>query len=210
MTIAPGLLSPVNHALVLIDFESQMAFAVSSIDIALLRINSAIIAGASKIFEVPTIVTTVAEKTFSGPVFREIEEFYPQAVSNYLDRTTMNTWEDEPAYQAITGTGKKKLVLAGLWTSVCIVGPALCAIAEGYEVYIITDACGDVSKEAHERAVDRMVQAGAQPITAIQYVLELQRDWARAATYKPVTDLMQRFGGAYGVGLQYAHHMMAH
>lgn len=210
MTISPNLLSPDNHALVLIDFESQMAFAVSNIDISLLRINTAIIAGASRIFNVPTIVTTVAETSFSGPVFPEIEEFYPQAASGYLDRTTMNTWEDGPAYKAITGTGKKKIVLAGLWTGVCIVGPALSALSEGYEVYIITDACGDVSKEAHERAIQRMIQAGAQPVTAIQYLLELQRDWARQDTYGPVTSLMKRFGGAYGVGIQYAHTMLSH
>ncbi|RFM29669.1 hydrolase [Deminuibacter soli] len=210
MTIAPKLLSPTNHALVLIDFESQMAFAVNSIDIALLRTNTAVVTGASRIFNVPTIVTTVAERTFSGPVFPEIEAVYPQAAANYIDRTSMNTWEDEPAYKAITGTGKKKLVLAGLWTGVCIVGPALCALAEGYEVYIITDACGDVSKEAHERAVERMIQAGAQPMTSIQYLLELQRDWARKETYVAVTDLMKRFGGAYGIGIQYAHNMLAH
>lgn len=210
MTISPKLLDPTNHTLVLIDFESQMAFAVSNIDISLLRINTAIISGASKIFNVPTIVTTVAERSFSGPVFPEIEEFYPIATSGYIDRTTMNSWEDVPAYNAITGTGKKKIVLAGLWTSVCIVGPALSALAEGYEVYIITDACGDVSTEAHERAIERMIQVGVQPMTSIQYLLELQRDWARQETYGAVTSLMKRFGGAYGVGIQYAHTMLAH
>ncbi|UYQ93798.1 hydrolase [Chitinophaga horti] len=210
MTISSRLLDPSNHTLVMIDFESQMAFAVANIDIAILRANTAVISGASKIFNVPTIVTTVAEKSFAGPVFPEIEEVYPQATSGYIDRTTMNTWEDKAAYEAITGTGKKKLVLAGLWTSVCIVGPALCALAEGYEVYIITDACGDVSDEAHNRSVDRMVQAGAQPITSIQYLLELQRDWARQETYGAVTSLVKRFGGAYGIGIQYAHNMLAH
>ncbi|MCK7560028.1 hydrolase [Chitinophaga sedimenti] len=210
MTISARLLHPSNHTLVLIDFESQMGFAVSNIDITVLRNNTAVIAGASRIFNVPTIVTTVAEHTFSGPVFPEVEEFYPQATSGYIDRTTMNTWEDKPAYEAITNTGKKKIVLAGLWTSVCIVGPALCALAEGYEVYIIADACGDVSAEAHDRAMQRMIQAGAQPMSSIQYLLELQRDWARQETYAAVTALMKRFGGAYGIGIQYAHNMLAH
>ncbi|MXV50604.1 isochorismatase family protein [Pedobacter sp. HMF7647] len=210
MKPSPNLLSPDNHALIMIDFESQMAFAVSNIDIALLRINTAIVAGASKIFNVPALVTTVAEKTFSGPVFPELEEFYPIASSGYLDRTTMNSWEDAPAYEAITGFGKKKLVFAGLWTSVCIVGPALSAISEGYDVYVVTDACGDVSTEAHERAIQRMVQGGVQPVTAVQYLLELQRDWARQETYAPVTSLMKRFGGAYGIGIQYAHTMLQH
>jgi nicotinamidase-related amidase len=210
MKPSPDLLSPVNHTLVLIDFEGQMAFATKSISANELRINTAVIAGASKIFNVPTIVTTVAEESFSGPVFPEIEEFYPQATSGYIDRTSMNTWEDEAAYKAITGTGKKKIVLAGLWTGVCIVGPALSAISEGYEVYVITDACGDVSVEAHERAIQRMIQFGAKPMTSIQYILELQRDWARQETYVAVTNLMKKYGGAYGIGIQYGHTMLAH
>lgn len=207
---SPALLSPTNHTLVLIDYESQMAFAVGSTPIDQLRNNTALVAGASKIFKVPTIVTTVAEKSFSGPVFREIEEFYPQKTSNYIDRTSMNTWEDVPAYKAITEKGKKKLVFGGLWTSVCIVGPTLSAIAEGYDVYVITDASADVSKEAHEMAITRMVQAGAHPITSLQYLLELQRDWARQETYAAVTDLAKKYGGAYGVGIQYAHEMLKH
>ncbi|MRX41776.1 isochorismatase family protein [Flavobacterium sp. LC2016-23] len=205
-----NLLSPDNHALVLIDFEGQMAFATTNIPLSELRTNVAIISGASKIFNVPTVVTTVAEESFSGPVFPEVEEFYPIATSGYIDRTTMNTWEDENAYKAITGKNKKKLVLAGLWTGVCIVGPALSALEEGYEVYVITDACGDVSKEAHERAVQRMIQAGVQPITSIQYLLELQRDWGRQETYVPVTNLMKKYGGSYGLGIHYAHNMLKH
>ncbi|MBA9071993.1 nicotinamidase-related amidase [Flavobacterium gossypii] len=204
------LLNPSNHALILVDHESQMAFAVASHPIDQLRNNTALVAGASKIFNVPTVVTTVAEKSFSGPVFPEIEQFYPQKTSNYIDRTTMNTWEDANAHKAIVGKGKKKLVFAGLWTSVCIVGPTLSAISEGYDVYVITDASGDVSKEAHEMAVTRMVQAGAKPITSLQYLLELQRDWARQETYKAVTDLVKKYGGAYGIGVLYAHEMLKH
>jgi len=210
MKPSPNLLSPENHALVLIDFEGQMAFATKSISITELRTNVAIVSGASKIFNVPTIVTTVAEDSFAGPVFPEIEEVYPQATSGYIDRTSMNTWEDEAAYKAITGTGKQKLVLAGLWTGVCIVGPALSALSEGYEVFVITDACGDVSDEAHERAIQRMVHAGVKPVTAVQYLLELQRDWARTETYVPVTDLMKKYGAGYGLGIQYAHKMVKH
>jgi len=175
-----------------------------------LRNNVALIAGGSKIFNIPTVVTTVAEKSFAGPVFPEISEVYPEATSGYVDRTTMNTWEDLNAHKAITGKNKKKLVFAGLWTSVCIVGPALSAIDEGYEVYVITDASGDISKEAHDQAVTRMVQAGAHPITSVQYVLELQRDWSRKETYKPVNDLMKKYGGAYGLGIQYAQDMLKH
>lgn len=210
MKPSTNLLSPDNHALVLIDFEGQMAFATSNIALSELRNNVAIICGASKIFNVSTVVTTVAEESFSGPVFPEVEEYYPIATSGYIDRTTMNTWEDEAAYKAIIGKNKKKIVLAGLWTGVCIVGPALSAIEEGYEVYVITDACGDVSEEAHERAVQRMIQVGAKPITSIQYLLELQRDWAREETYVPVTNLMKKHGGSYGLGIHYAHNMLKH
>ncbi|MBV8253318.1 MAG: hydrolase [Chitinophaga sp.] len=210
MKPSTNLLSPDNHALILIDFEGQMGFATKSIAISELRTNAAIIAGASRIFNVPTIVTTVAEQSFSGPVFPEIEEFYPQATSGYIDRTTMNTWEDEAAYKAIVGKGKKKLVMAGLWTGVCIVGPALSALEEGYDVYVITDACGDVSAEAHERSVQRMIHTGIKPMTSIQYLLELQRDWARQETYMAVTDLMKKYGGAYGLGIHYAHNMLQH
>ncbi|WP_262152447.1 hydrolase [Chryseobacterium foetidum] len=204
------MLNPTNHALVLIDHEGQMAFATKNISMEELRNNVALIAGGSKIFNVPTVVTTVAEKSFAGPVFPEISAVYPEATSGYVDRTTMNTWEDVNAHKAITGKNKKKLVLAGLWTSVCIVGPALSAIDEGYEVYIITDASGDISKDAHDQAVTRMVQAGARPITSVQYVLELQRDWSRKETYKPVNDLMKKYGGAYGLGIQYAQDMLKH
>lgn len=204
------LLNPTNHALVMIDHESQMGFAVKNIDMMELRNNTAMVAGASVIFKVPSVVTTVAEKSFSGPVFAEVEAFYPQATSNYIDRTTMNAWEDVNAHKAIVAKGKKKIVLAGLWTSVCIVGPALSAKAEGYDVYVITDASGDVSKEAHEMAMYRMIQAGVKPLTSIQYLLELQRDWARSETYKAVTDLVKKYGGAYGIGIQYAHEMLKH
>ena len=206
-TPAKSLLTPDNHALVLIDHEGQMAFATSSIPMMQLRAHVALLAGGSKIFNVPTIVTTVAEETFSGPVFPEIEDVYPQSSHPYIDRTTMNTWEDQNAHDAIVATGKKRIVMAGLWTSVCIAMPALSAIDEGYEVYVVTDACGDITPEAHNMAMIRMQQAGVIPITAVQYVLELQRDWARQETYEPVNNLIKQRGGSYGLGVHYAKHM---
>lgn len=206
---SPELLNPTNHALVMIDHEGQMAFATNSIPTDVLRNNVALVVGASKIFNVPTVITTVAEKSFAGPVFPEILEAYPDKTT-YIDRTTMNTWEDVNAHKAITSKGKKKLVMGGLWTSVCIVGPVLSAITEGYDLYVITDASGDISQEAHDQAITRMVQAGAKPITSLQYLLELQRDWARQETYKPVNDLVVKYGGAYGIGVQYAREMLKH
>lgn len=203
-TATPGksLISPTDHILFLIDYQSQMAFATKSIAAELLRNNAALISRAAQSFGVSTILTTVAEKSFSGPMFDEIKEAFPgQAM---LDRTSMNTWEDAPVIARINEIGKPRIVLAGLWTGVCIVGPALSAIDQGFEVYVIADACGDISTEAHDRAMDRMVQAGARPMTSLQYLLELQRDWARAETYELTTGIARRWGGAYGLGVTYA------
>jgi nicotinamidase-related amidase len=203
-TPTPGktLLSPTNHALVLIDFQSQMAFATKSIAPELLRNNAALVSQAAAGFRVPTILTTVAEKSFSGPMFTEITEAFPG--QPLLDRTSMNTWEDAAVIDEVNRIGKERIVFAGLWTSVCIVGPVLSAIDQGFEAYVITDASGDISTEAHERAVERMIQAGARPITSLQYLLELQRDWARGETYGLTTGIAAKWGGAYGIGITYA------
>jgi nicotinamidase-related amidase len=203
-TPTPGakLLTPKDHTLVMIDFQSQMAFATHSIDAVTLRNNAGLVASAAAGFGVSTILTTVAEKSFSGPMFDEIKAAFPgQAM---LDRTSMNTWEDAAVIKKINEIGKPRIVLSGLWTGVCIVGPALSAIDQGFEVYVIADACGDVSAEAHERAMQRMVQAGAQPMTSLQYLLELQRDWARTDTYDMTTGIARKLGGAYGLGIAYA------
>jgi nicotinamidase-related amidase len=204
----PGktLLSPTDHTLIMIDFQSQMAFATKSIDAVTLRNNAALVANAARIFNVSVIPTTVAEKTFSGPMFEEIKAAFPKA--KYFDRTSMNSWEDRAVIEEVNRIGKGRIVLAGLWTSVCIVGPALSALDQGFEVHVVADACGDVSDEAHERAIERMVQAGARPMTSLQYLLELQRDWARAETYDATTGLAKQFGGAYGIGLIYAKTML--
>ncbi len=203
-TPTPGslLLTPKDHALVMIDFQSQMAFATKSIDAIMLRNNAGLIACAAAGFKVPTVLTTVAEKSFSGPMFPEVTAPFPD--QELIDRTSMNTWEDANVINVINAIGRERLVFAGLWTSVCIVGPVLSALDQGYQAYVVTDACGDVSTEAHERAVERMVQAGARPMTSLQYLLELQRDWARGETYELTTGIARTFGGAYGLGVIYA------
>ena len=200
----PGrsLLKPDDHVLFLIDHQSQMAFATKSIDAVTLRNNAGLIAEAASAFGVDTILTTVAEKTFSGPMFHEIRDAFPG--HPVIDRTTMNTWEDPRIAERVNAIGKQRLVMAGLWTGVCIVGPALSARDQGFEVYVIADACGDVSPEAHDRAMDRMAQAGSRPMTSLQYLLELQRDWARSETYGLTTGIARERGGAYGLGLIYA------
>ncbi|GFZ94236.1 hydrolase [Elstera cyanobacteriorum] len=203
-TPTPGktLLSPKDHTLILIDFQSQMAFATKSIDTTTLRNNAALVSHAAAGFGVSTILTTVAEKSFSGPMFSEITDAFPG--QKLFDRTSMNTWEDAAVIEEVNRIGKERLVFAGLWTSVCIVGPVASAIDQGFDVYVITDASGDISTEAHERAVERMIQLGAKPITSLQYLLELQRDWARTETYDMTTGIARKFGGAYGLGITYA------
>jgi nicotinamidase-related amidase len=201
-TPAAGLLTPTNHALVMIDFQSQMAFATKSIDAVQLRTNAALVANAAAGFKVSTILTTAAEKTFSGPMFHEVTSPFPG--QELIDRTTMNAWEDPNIVKVVNAIGKDRVVFAGLWTSVCIVLPALSALEQGFEVYFIADACGDMSTEAHERAVERMMQAGARPMTSMQYLLELQRDWGRTETYDLTTGIAREFGGTYGLGIIYA------
>ncbi|MBO9664422.1 isochorismatase family protein [Dokdonella sp.] len=201
-TPAKSLLDGADHTLILIDYQPQMAFATKSIDVVELRNNAALVAKAAAAFAVPAILTTVAETSFAGPLFAEVTQ--PFEGQPLIDRTTMNAWEDENVIREVNRIGKNRLVFGGLWTSVCIVGPVLSALEQGFEVYVITDACGDVSGEAHERAVARMIQAGARPMTSLQYLLELQRDWARQATYARTVATAVQHGGGYGLGLVYA------
>ena len=176
-TPTPGkrLLDPGNHALILIDFQSQMSFATRSIDAVNLRDNAALIAHAAAGFKVPTILTTVAEKSFSGPMFSEITDAFPHQAM--LDRTSMNTWEDAAVIGKVNEFGKSRIVLAGLWTSVCIVGPALSAIDQGFEVFVIADASGTFNSMTQQAAWSRMEQAGAQLMTWFGAACELHRDW---------------------------------
>ncbi len=198
---ARTLLSPKDHALILIDHQSQMAFNTKSIDVTNLRTNTGILARTAKGFNVPTIISTISRDTFAGPLFDEITEAFPNA--EVTDRTTSNAWEDENFIARVNSLNKDRLVICGLWTSVCCNGPVLSALDQGFEVYVVADACGDCSNEAHERAMERMIQAGARPITALTYLLELQRDWARLETYELTTDIAKKYGGAFGVGIEY-------
>ena len=202
---AKSLLTPKNHSLILIDHQPQMAFATRSHSVESVRNNVTGLAKAAKAFNVPTILTTVAEKSFSGPLYPELKAVFPNQTP--IDRTTMNTWEDNRVTDKIKKFKKNKIVIAALWTEVCGVGPVLSALEEGYEVYFVTDASGGVSKEAHDMAVQRMVQAGAKPITWVQYMLELQRDWARTETYVDVTYIAKEHAGGYGLGIIYAKEM---
>jgi nicotinamidase-related amidase len=199
---SPDLLTPDNCAVLFVDHQPQMFFGTGSGDRTAI-INSTLgLAKAAKTFDVPVVLSTVAAESFSGPILPQLADVFPG--QEIIDRTTMNAWEDTAFVEAVKATGRKKLVIAGLWTEVCVVLPALSAIAQGYEVYVVTDASGGVSPQAHEHAVQRMIQGGAVPVTWVQVLLELQRDWARAETYVPVTEVVKEHGGAYGLGLVYA------
>lgn len=200
------LLSPNGHALLLIDHQSQMAPNTRSIDTTNLRTNAGILAETAKGFNVPTLISTISRDSFAGPLFPDVGEVFPDA--EVIDRTTSNAWEDENFIARINAMGKDRLVMAGLWSSVCLNGPVNSALEQGFEVYIVTDASGDASAEAHEPAVQRMIQAGARPITALTYLLELQRDWARTETYGLITGISMKLGGAFGIGIQYSKAML--
>lgn len=189
----------------LIDHQPQMAFATKSIDIVELRNNVTGVAKAAKLFNVPTILTTVAKRSFSGPLFPELAAVFPGKKA--IDRTAMNAWEDKAITDAVNKAGKKKLVITALRTEVCGVGPVLSALEQGFQVCFINDASGGVSDEAHERAVARMVEAGAVPMTWLQYLLELQRDWARSKPYVGTNEIAKEHGGGYGLGIIYAKEM---
>jgi len=196
-----SLLTPGESVLALIDYQPQMFFSVGSHERQMVLNNAVALAKAARLFGVPAVLTTVAAKTFSGDMLPDIQAIFSEQVP--LDRTTMNSWEDKAFRAAVSGYGRKKIVIAGLLTGVCVCFPAVHAIAEGYEVHVPTDACGDITVEAHERAVQRTIQAGVVPMTALQVMFEWQRDWAREETYQGCMEILKAHS-AYGVGVRYA------
>jgi nicotinamidase-related amidase len=203
--MAKELLTPDSCVVALIDYQPQMFFGTASHDRTVILQNVQAVAKAAKLFKVPTILSTVAAKSFSGDMLPEVQSVFPQFVP--IDRTSMNAWEDKNFRKAIEDTGKKKIVIAGLWTEACVSFPTVQMINEGYEIYVPTDSCGDVSVEAHERAVQRIVQAGAVPMTSLQFMFELQRDWGRSETYEGCMDILKAHS-SYGIGVRYAKAIM--
>jgi nicotinamidase-related amidase len=197
-----ALLTPDNCVVVFVDHQPQMFFGTGSSDRTSI-INSTVgLAKSAKAFGVPVVLSTVAAESFSGPILPQLAAVFPD--HKVIDRTTMNAWEDIAFVEAVKATGRKKIVIAGLWTEVCLVLPVLSALSQGYEVYVATDASGGVTPQAHEHAISRMVQGGATPVTWVQVLLELQRDWARTETYGAVMEVVKEHAGAYGLGVVYA------
>jgi nicotinamidase-related amidase len=200
------LLTPKNSAVIFIDHQPQMTFGVASIDRQTLINNVLLLAKAASIFKVPTILTTVETKSFSGNMWPQLLDIFPG--QKPIERSSMNSWESEAFVKAVAATGRKKLIMAALWTEVCLVFPALEALGAGYEVYAVEDASGGTSLAAHNAAMRRIEQAGAVPVTALQVLLEYQRDWARKETYNDVLAVVKEHAGAYGQGVEYAYTMV--
>ena len=203
----PELLTPTNCQLIFIDHQPQMAFGVQSIDRQVLKNNTVALAKAAKVFGIPATITTVETESFSGYTYPELLTVFPE--HPLLERTSMNSWDDQKVRDALESNGQKKVIVSGLWTEVCNNTFAFSAMSEGgYEIYMVADASGGTSKEAHDYSMQRMIQAGVVPVTWQQVVLEWQRDWARRDTYDGVMDIVREHSGAYGMGVDYAYTMV--
>jgi len=201
------LLTPQNAQVIFIDHQPQMAFGVQSIDRQTLKNNTVALAKAAKVFDLPVTITTVETDGFSGHTYPELLSVYPD--TPLLERTSMNSWDDQKVRDALAGNGRKKVIVSGLWTEVCNLMFSLDAMREGgYEIYMVEDASGGTSQNAHDMAMQRMIQAGVVPVTWQQVLLELQRDWARKVTYDPVLEIVKEHSGAYGMGVDYAYTMV--
>jgi nicotinamidase-related amidase len=201
------LLTPQNCQTIFIDHQPQMAFGVQSIDRQVLKNNVVALAKSARLFSIPTTITTVETESFSGHTYPELLAVFPQ--HPLLERTSMNSWDDQKVRDALAKNGQKKVVVAGLWTEVCNNTFAFSAMSDaGYEIYMVADASGGTSKEAHDYAMQRMIQAGVVPMTWQQVLLEWQRDWAHRDTYDAVMDIVREHSGAYGMGVDYAYTMI--
>ena len=201
------LLTAANSQMIFIDQQPQMAFGVHSIDRQVLKNNVVAMAKSARVFSIPTILTTVETLGFSGYCYPELLNVFPG--QDILERTSMNSWDDQKVRDALAATGRKKIVVSGLWTEVCNCSFALSAMHDaGYEIYMVSDASGGTSKEAHDNAMLRMIQAGVVPVTWQQVMLEWQRDWARKDTYDGVMDIVREHSGSYGMGVDYAYTML--
>lgn len=201
-----ALLTPDNCALILIDHQPYQFAALRSHDSQTIVNNVVGLAKAAKLFNVPTLLTTVLEER-GGLLLKQLQEVFPD--QKPINRTFINTWEDENVQAWVKKTGKKKIIMAALWTEICLAFPAIQAAGEGYEVYAVTDASGGTSVEAHEVAIQRMVQAGVTPITWGAIIGELQRDWARLETAIPLSQIIVDHMGNAGTSFLWEMQLLA-
>jgi nicotinamidase-related amidase len=201
-----ALLTPKDSVLILIDHQPFQFANLHSHEPTMVVNNVIGLAKTAKIFEVPTILTTVLEAR-GGYLIKGLQDVFPD--QKPIDRTFINTWEDSRVVEAVKKTGRKKLIMAALWTEICLAMPAIQAAGEGFEVYAVTDASGGVTAEAHEMAVRRMVQAGVTPITWMAVGGELQRDWARESTGNAFGEILAAHGGGSGVAFAWEMQLLA-
>jgi nicotinamidase-related amidase len=200
------LLDPRKVAIAIIDHQPQMYFGVGSAERCAIINNASMLIETSKVFGIPLVLTTVEAKEFSGDMITQLTDLAPGNMP--IDRTTINAWEDTSFKKAIEQTGRRDIILAGLWTEACVTFPALTMHKDGYKVYVAADACGGATYDAHQTAIMRMNACGIVPMTTQQILLELQRDWANKDTYNKVMQVVQKYGGAYGLGVEYAQTMV--
>jgi len=187
--VADHLLTPQNSAVVIIDFQPVQVSSIASRDKRQLVANITALARIAKLYGLPTVLSSVNVSTGRNqPTIHQLTDVLEPIT--VIDRTAINAWEDQDFVSAVKATGRKKLIMAALWTEVCLVHPALDALAEGFEVYPVVDACGGTSLEAHDAALDRLFQAGAKPTSWVQLICELQRDWNRAATVPGFAEIL--------------------
>jgi nicotinamidase-related amidase len=201
-----ALLTPDNCVLILIDHQPFQFAGLRSHDTQSVINNVVGLAKSAKVFGVPTLFTTVVQDR-GGYLLKQLQDIFPD--QKPIDRTFINTWEDVRVIEWVKKTGRKKIVMAALWTEICLAMPVIHALGDGYELYIVTDASGGVSLEAHEMAIQRMVQAGAVPITWTVFASELQRDWARTATVPGVAQMLIDHMGNVGTSFTWEQQLLA-
>ncbi|MCX6951243.1 MAG: hydrolase [Verrucomicrobia bacterium] len=200
------LYTPQDTAVVFIDHQPQMTFGVASIDRTALINNVTLLAKVAKEFGVPTVLTAVETESFSGYVWPQLLDVFPG--QKVVERSSMNSWDDAGFRAAVEATGRKNIIMTGLWTEVCVTWPTIEMLGAGYNIYVVEDCCGATSPEAQEAALSRMVQAGAVRLTTLGALLEWQRDWAKREHYGALMGLLKQQAGAYGCGVEYAYTMV--
>ena len=206
MAATDMLLKPEDCVMLLVDFQAGLGFSVESISRQVVLGNAVALARTAVAFNVPVVASTSASRVYSGPLLPALQEALP--TTKAIERRSMNVWEDDAARSAVLGVQRKRLIVAGFLTEACVSFPALSALEDGFEVFIVADACGGLTPAGHELALRRLEQAGARLTSWIQVLLEFQRDWTRHETYEAARAIVVANGGGYGMGLAYAREMI--
>jgi len=206
MTPPDVLMTPAQCAIVFVDQQAGLGFGVQSMDRQVLLNNAVALARTAGVFGLPVVASTSASHVYSGPMFPALQAALPGVTA--IERRNMNLWQDPAARAAVEATGRRRLLVSGLLTEGCVSFLALSALAEGYDVCVVADACGGATEQGHALALARMTAKGAQVTSWMQVLLELQRDWTRHETYDGARAIVEANGGGYGMGLAYARDMI--